>query len=385
MGRRERRLSFATLSKEREDSTTAPQRVGLLQDSKIGESRSRRDNRRKHDRCWNRTPSGSLAHSPNAPRTDAAYSRIRKRVEDADTEALTNGVQSVQGRKSLEIWRAIGGRSEVKPPHAIMITRRLLDWGGTGRRGPRSYLRRIARQYLAWNRSLLLDPWLRYSAAIRIIRATFKGSEPSILDVGSGNAGAAYFLRSEVVGIDCEFSREELSRLQAPLQPVKASAANLPFRDRSFDVVVSMDLLEHLPTSIRSLAVAEMLRTTRCLIILGFPFGPRTQKFDELALSEERLRGTPPDWREEHVSRGIPGDEIHRDILDRARRRNATEVLWFPHEGLNGLRLRWKLQFLVPRSSRVYGLINYLLYRIHSRGRPRFAYRRVYVIRLAGS
>ena len=273
----------------------------------------------------------------------------------------------------------------MKRPHTLTIARRLLDWEGTGSGGPRSYWRWIARQYLAWNRSLLLDPWLRYSAAIRIIRTAFRGSQPSILDVGSGNAGAAYFLRSRVVGIDCQFSGEELSKLRAPLHPVKASAASLPFRDKSFDVVVSMDLIEHLPTSIRSSAIGEMIRVTRCLVIVGFPFGPRTQKFDELALKVERRRGIPPDWREEHVSRGIPGDEIHREILDRASRRNATEISWFPHEGLTGLRLRWKLQFLVPRSSRVYGLINYPLYRIHSRGRPRVAYRRVYVIRVATS
>jgi len=149
--------------------------------------------------------------------------------------------------------------------------------------------------------------------------------------------------------------------------------------------VVSTDVIEHLPEGDRVPALVEMFRAAGQLIVVGFPYGSRTSLFDKAALAEERKRGSPPDWREEHVSRGIPSETIHQRIIELVDRCKAAEVYWFPHEGVHGLSLRWKLQFLVPRSLRSYGLFNYSLFRILGRGRPRFAWRRVYVIRFGDS
>jgi SAM-dependent methyltransferase len=267
-----------------------------------------------------------------------------------------------------------------KIPRVVGLARRLLDWENSTSRGPRGLIRGIVKSYLTWNRTLLLDPWLRYSIPVRVLRSMFKERTIRILDVGSGNAGLAHFLDKEVVGVDVRFSIQEFVRLRPPLLPVRASATMLPFRNRSFEAVVSMDLLEHLPHGDRPPAIAEMFRACRSLVILGFPYGRLSQEFDREALVEEMRRGGPPDWREEHVLNGLPTEEVHQAILEEANRRPGTTVRWRSHEGLRALRLRWKLAFLVPKSSRLYGPIHYPLYAIHSRLRPRTAYRRIYVV-----
>jgi len=285
-----------------------------------------------------------------------------------------------------------------KVPRVVNLARRLLDWENPRNRGPRGFIRAVAKRYLAWNRSLLLDPWLRYLIPVRILRSISERTI-HILDVGSGNAGLARFLEKEVIGVDVKFSidvgrrldmggtirLDEFVRPRPPLRRVRASATMLPFRDRSLEAVVSMDLLEHLPKEDRPRAIAEMFRASRSLVILGFPYGRPSEDFDREALIEEMKRGSSLDWRKEHVLYGLPAEEVHEAVLEEARRRPGSTVRWRPHEGLLGLRLRWKLAFLVPKSSRLYAPIHYPLYVIHSWPRPRTAYRRIYEVRFVDS
>ena len=262
---------------------------------------------------------------------------------------------------------------------SIRIARALVRWGppeGTRGRGP---LQAAATRYLEWNRQLLLDPQLRYRAAVRLLQRLADLPAPKILDVGSGPAGLAYFLKQPVVGVDVDFALQDLAVHPSPIVPVRASATMLPFHDRSFDGVVSMDTIEHLPKEYRALAIKEMLRVARRVLVIGFPFGPASAGFDREALLEERLRGNPLNWREEHVRHGLPDEETHRALVELARRyRPDLSVIWYGQEGLLGLRLRWRLQWIVSKDSRLYGLVFAPLYWVHSRGWRRHAYRRVY-------
>ena len=264
----------------------------------------------------------------------------------------------------------------------LELVRRIVGWAKPPSPGPRGRIRRIIHVYLCWNRRLLLDPWLRYSPAIKLLRSYFRNGWPRVLDVGSGSAGLAYFSKKEVIGVDRSFVPDDLARFRSLMQPIRASATNLPFRDSSFEAVISMDLIEHLPRSVRGQAIAEMIRTAQSLVIVGFPFGAKSRKYDEQALVEERKRGGAPDWREEHVAYQVPGDEIHQSITQLVLSNPGSTLKWFPQEGINGLRLRWKLQFLIAKASRMYGVVFFPLYWIHRRGRPRRAYRRIYVIAL---
>ncbi len=261
------------------------------------------------------------------------------------------------------------------------LARAVLSLASPHYRGARGPLNSLLRGYLAWNPGLLLDPWLRYHAVLPLVRWASDGSEP-LLDVGSGSVGLAFFLRHPVVSADLAFSEPDLARFQSPIRPVQASVTQLPFRDASFRGVVSIDMLEHIPKHLRQQAIRELFRVSKDLVVIGFPYGELSSRFDQRALAEETQKGVAPSWREEHVRNGLPNTETHELIMEIARRSSRPRsISWFGQEGLLGLRLRWKLQFLIPKESRFYGLVFAPLYVIHARGSPRKAYRRIYVSR----
>lgn len=283
----------------------------------------------------------------------------------------------------IKIHRADGQGLRTRAGTSLMaLTRRVSGWNTLESPGPRSWLRRALQGYLKWNRGLLLDPWLRYRPILDLLEKYPVSRPLRILDVGSGNAGLAYFIQKPVVGVDIEFSFGSLKHFQSPISPCRASVTNLPFRTRSFDVVVSMDLIEHLSASSRCAAITELFRVARELLIVGFPFGESSRRFDLEALTKEHSRGISLGWREEHVRNGIPGDEVHRCVVRAAETHNPRfGIKWFGHEGMAGLRLRWNLQFLIGKDSRLYGAAFVPLYLVHSRGWRNHSYRRVYIAR----
>ena len=263
----------------------------------------------------------------------------------------------------------------------LRLVRRLLSWDSTRKSGGRAALRKIIKRYLLWSRGLLLDPQLRYAPAVAILQTDLRRPR-QILDVGSGNASLAYFLHEPVVGVDIDFSAVERDFYAAKLLAIRASATKLPFRDGSFEAVVSMDTIEHIHAASRSAAIGEIFRVAHTLVILGFPYGEASGRLDRIAFAEEQSRGIQTKWREEHVRYGIPGPDVHAAVLAAARNhRPIMHVRWFEHESLFGVRLRSKLRQVIPRESRLYGALFFPLYAFHQTGIRTRGYRRIYVAR----
>lgn len=84
-----------------------------------------------------------------------------------------------------------------------------------------------------------------------------------ILDLGAGNGGVSLALaneaRNRVVAADVVFNSELASlRAKLPFDHVLASADALPFEDASFDAVLCLEAIEHLPDPAG--AAKEMMR-----------------------------------------------------------------------------------------------------------------------------
>jgi SAM-dependent methyltransferase len=133
----------------------------------------------------------------------------------------------------------------------------------------------------------------------------------TLLDVGSGSRGVTTILPAgwRAIALDADFEDYgAVSRPKAP-QPgrIIGDVRALPFADRSFDVAVTVDLLEHVPASDRALAVSEVCRVARRRAIFACPTGPNALAADDRLAG--RLRTFPrgvPAWLVEHLENGFP-------------------------------------------------------------------------------
>ena len=120
-----------------------------------------------------------------------------------------------------------------------------------------------------------LDVDLRYLPVARFLQRNGVGT--TVLEVGSGSTGITPYNGGAVVGCDVAFPGDVAPRLL----PVMAKG-HLPFRDRSFDAVISLDTLEHVPREFRQLFVDEMFRIARTYVLVGFPEGDRAERHDAM-------------------------------------------------------------------------------------------------------
>lgn len=101
---------------------------------------------------------------------------------------------------------------------------------------------------------------------IDLIKKYISLEEKNILDVGSGNGYFAYYLSqyTNVVGVDIS---ETLLKLNPISRKIKCDAQDLPFKEGSFDLVISSNLLHHVenPTKV----ISEMCRVSREYVILS--------------------------------------------------------------------------------------------------------------------
>ena len=129
---------------------------------------------------------------------------------------------------------------------------------------------------------------------------------PRVLEVGSGSVGFGHMLPYRFWGCDVV-----LGPVHSNMTAVQGSATRLPFADKSFDVVVSLDTIEHIPTEeARRTALQEMERLASRALIVGYPSGNRAYEADEaLAAYKRSRRVSVPAWLEEHIAHRLPSED----------------------------------------------------------------------------
>ena len=127
----------------------------------------------------------------------------------------------------------------------------------------------------------------------------------SVLEVGSGGLGIAPYLKIPVTGVDVKF--------ETPFHPqlirVIGKAEKLDFADKSFDVVISSDMLEHLPPKKRQEVIYEMIRVAKSGVIVGVPCGAQSSQQD-MEFRQEYLKIHKKEFPflSEQVEYGLPGE-----------------------------------------------------------------------------
>jgi len=154
-----------------------------------------------------------------------------------------------------------------------------------------------------------LNQLTRLAPVLHLIR---EAGGRELLDAGSGSRGVAPWLHGwRVTALDTSF--EDYGAASGPrrhlARPVLGDIRAIPFEDGAFDIVLALDVLEHLAPEHREDAIGELARVAGRRVIVACPAG-------EAALAcDRRLAQTlpdPPGWLGEHLANGFPE---HQELL----------------------------------------------------------------------
>lgn len=119
----------------------------------------------------------------------------------------------------------------------------------------------------------------------------------SVLDVGGGFGTAKVFLKDkDVLTIDLSGG------------DIIGNGVALPFKNGSFDIVVSLDVLHYVPPEQRDLFLGELARAARKFVIITNPFEDMEIREAEIECNEfyRRLYGKEYKWLKAGFHEGLP-------------------------------------------------------------------------------
>jgi SAM-dependent methyltransferase len=157
-----------------------------------------------------------------------------------------------------------------------------------------------------------IQQWLLRRFHQRILELVGGTGARRILDVGCGEGFTMRELReggvqAAMVGID--FSPGALAWNQAhhmAQSPLKvADVHHLPFQDHSFDLVLCLEVLEHLPDS--ALGLRELLRVSRDYVLVSVPHEPFFRGVNFLRGKHLRALGNDPEHLHNYSGRAFRG------------------------------------------------------------------------------
>lgn len=106
------------------------------------------------------------------------------------------------------------------------------------------------------------------------IKLLLKGKKPSkILDVGCGTGETLTFLKTlfpkaKLYGVDTSTTAIKFSKARGHKNILKSTAAKLPYKDNTFDVILFLDVLEHIKDDQSVIIEAKrVLKKGGCIII----------------------------------------------------------------------------------------------------------------------
>lgn len=96
----------------------------------------------------------------------------------------------------------------------------------------------------------------------------FMTDAKSVLDVGAGRGEFMYYLEQHAPTIGIDISKWMIENKFCNSEIVHGNCTSLPFENNQFDLVLGLDILEHLSPSDLNLTLLEMMRVANKSIIL---------------------------------------------------------------------------------------------------------------------
>ena len=148
---------------------------------------------------------------------------------------------------------------------------------------------------------LSFDQYQRYKMVEELVGLIRDNCRLRILDVGGHPGFIADFLPEDDTFILDTLPFQGLNYVQG-------DGVRLPFKNGSFDLVVSVDALEHIPPDRRAGFLEEQLRASTNYVLLAAPFEDENVSLAERIVNEFFIKkiGHPNDSLEEHFANGLP-------------------------------------------------------------------------------
>lgn len=189
---------------------------------------------------------------------------------------------------------------------------------------------------------LSFDQYQRYKTTQLIIEKLRRGKKLRILEVGANTHFNLEKFRpkDEIMYLDIELPE----KLKNNPKCILGDATNLEFEDNSYDVIIALDVYEHIPLELREAFLSELCRVGKNVVISA-PFD-----FDKVAISEKRMnnyykrynKNKGFRWLEEHIENGLPNLEESLNFL---KTNTSKFIQTIPHGNLNLWKLMYKIHF----------------------------------------
>jgi ubiquinone/menaquinone biosynthesis C-methylase UbiE len=193
-----------------------------------------------------------------------------------------------------------------------------------------------------WLQAILytgIDQWQRYGSVAQQIR-TLDDASITVLDVGGSSGTIRKFLdckRYRLCVLDVNI--QALAKIDdLRLGVIAGDGCCLPFKDNSFDVVISVDSLEHVPDANKAAYCQELKRVAKRYVIVHCPADSSDGEFQGAACDakflqwhQQRFERNEPNTLE-HLNSGLPKvDELRRLFPEANVAGKQNAHVWFKY------------------------------------------------------
>jgi len=157
---------------------------------------------------------------------------------------------------------------------------------------------------------------IRDPEKIRLLFGLIPEDVQSIIDIGCGNGLITNRLNEKFDVLGCDVNASKLQYVKGP--KLQASCDEIPREDKSFDMVFSSEMLEHLPEPLYLETLKEFSRLAKKYILITVPYNEDLHK---LAVKCEKCgeiyhkNGHLQSFREDSFKNNIPGFSVRQTSL----------------------------------------------------------------------
>ncbi|MCA9427073.1 MAG: class I SAM-dependent methyltransferase, partial [Candidatus Omnitrophica bacterium] len=172
--------------------------------------------------------------------------------------------------------------------------------------------------------TLDIDGAQRYLLVSEICDRLGVDENHTVLDVGGGTGRLVQYLKSDLVFTVDPYGDGE--------NHIRASMEDLPIPESSYDVVIQIDSLEHVPDEIRERALREMSRVAERFMIWIGPVDSELAveaEEDLCASHREFFAEKEMEWLSEHRIHGLPSKDLVTKTLNEGMR-DSRQWMSFP-------------------------------------------------------